>query len=123
MILSDCVCPGYELRLECTVVGGITTFWMGSAFDCRSSANGIGYIALRHSRFESGTYGSCNNGRIIARSINTTSDSNGIKYISQLIIQLDEKGFLDSKTVECIYTDGLNEMVIGMHNYTGGINY
>ena len=22
MVLSDCVCPGHELRLECTVVGG-----------------------------------------------------------------------------------------------------
>ena len=118
MVLSDCVCPGHELRLECTVVGGAVTIWRGSAFDCPE----ISYcneIVLRHSQFASGTSGSCNNGRIIGCSINTTSDSDGIKYISQLIIQLDVNGTLEGRTVECghdnfthystvIYTRGMN---------------
>ena len=42
-------------------------------------------IVLRHSQFECGTSQECNNG--------------GIKYISQLIIQLDENGTLDGRTV------------------------
>ena len=118
MVLSDCVCPGHELKLECTVVGAGFTTWNGSAFDCTTSGN---VILLHHSRFASGTdYGRCNNGRIIGRSINTTSDSDGIKYISQLIIQLD--GTLEGSTVECVYDDGLHTIVIGTHviSYTNG---
>ena len=116
MVLSDCVCPGHELRLECTVVGDGSTIWWGSAFDCQ--------IFLLHSRFQHDRLSvECNNGRIIGRSINTTSDSDGIKYISQLIIQLDENDTLDGRTYACAYDNGLNVTVIGMHNYTRGINY
>ena len=122
MVLSDCVCPGHELRLECTVVGAGFTVWTGSSFDCYYNE-----IILFNSRFQSGTSQECNNGnngKIIGRSINTTSDSDGIKYISQLIIQLDENGTLEGRTVECIYDDGCVTKVIGMHtiNYTRGIN-
>ena len=74
-------------------------------------------IVLQHSRFESGTYRTCN--RIIAHSINTTSDCDGIKYISQLIIQLDMNKTLEGRTVECIYDNGLCSKVIGIHYYTG----
>ena len=118
MALSDCACPGHELRLECTVVGGVATFWRGSAFDCT-----INRIALRHSQFESGSsVGECNNGRIIGHSINTTSDSDGIKYISQLIIQLDENGTLDGRSVECDILNGTHYIDIGTHviYYTRG---
>ena len=77
-----------------------------------------------HSRFESGTYGRCNNGRIIARSINTTSDGDGssYKYISQLIIQLDENDTLDGRTVECAYSETEYESMIGTYviPYTRG---
>ena len=114
MVLSDCVCPDHELRLECTVVGAGTTVWRGSAFDCPNFRN---EIVLQHSRFESGTYRTCN--RIIAHSINTTSDCDGIKYISQLIIQLDMNKTLEGRTVECIYDNGLCSKVIGIHYYTG----
>ena len=121
MILSDCVCPGHELRLECTVVGYGYTVWRGSAFDC------IYYnrIYLRHSQFENGVSGECNNGRIIGRNINTTSDSDGIKYISQLIIQLDENGTLKGRTVECATDNGTQYIVIGTHviSYTSGKYY
>ena len=55
MVLSDCVCPGHELRLECTVVGVGLTVWRGSAFsDCSGSR-----LVLRHSQFENGTYETC----------------------------------------------------------------
>ena len=115
VVLSDCVCPGHELRLECTVVGGASTVWRGSAFNCIGDR-----IFLRHSQFEIGISEMCNNGRIIGRSINTTSDSDGIKYISQLIIQLDVNDTLEGRTVECVHND---VVVIGTHTivYTRGI--
>ena len=121
MVLSDCVCPGHQLRLECTVVGGGTTVWTGSALDCTPSY--YNRIILRHSQFENGTSVGCNNSGIIVRSINTTSDSDGIKYISQLIIQLDENNTLEGRTVECFNDDGLHEIVIGTHviSYTSGM--
>ena len=120
MVLSDCVCPGHELRLECTVVGAGFTIWRGSAFDCPASAN---EILLFHSEFESQRLFGCNNGRIIGHSINTTSDSDGIKYISQLIIQLDVNGTLEGRTVECVHDNLTHEIVIGIRtiDYTRGI--
>ena len=50
--VSECTCPGRELRLQCTVVGGFSTIWTGTAFDCTGHAN---QIQLSHARFESGT--------------------------------------------------------------------
>ena len=113
MVLSDCVCPGHELRLECTVVGPGFTIWRGSAIDCTPSY--YNRIILRHTQFESGTSGGCNNGRIIGRSINTTSDSDAIQYISQLIIQLDESGSLNGRTVECAHNYNVQTTIIGRH--------
>ena len=108
MVLSDCVCPGHQLKLECTVVGGGSTVWRENAVGCIE-------LVLRHSRFENGIAGTCNNGRIIVRSISTISDSDGIKYISQLIIQLDENDTLEGRTVECAHDNGLHDIVIGTH--------
>ena len=95
-------------------MGGVVTIWRGSAFDCPASNN---RIVLRHAQFESGTSGSgvCNDGRIIGHSINTTSDSDGIKYISQLIIQLDENGNQDGRTVECAHHSYTQTTIIGTH--------
>ena len=119
MVLNDCVCPGHELRLECTVVGVGSTNWRGSAIDCQEK---IKELVLRHTGFENGTSSSCNNGRIIGRSINTTSSSDGIKYISQLIIQLDVNATQESRTVECTHDSGAQEIIIDTHNisYTRG---
>ena len=114
MVLRDCVCPGHELRLECTVVGEGFTIWWGSAFNNCTQKR----IILRHSQFGSGTSSVCNNGRIIGRSINTTSDSYGIKYTSQLIIQLDENGNLDGTTVECNRTFSQQSIIKGTHTIT-----
>ena len=117
MVLSDCVCPGHELRLECTVVGAGSTAWRGSAFsDCSQNQ-----IRLRHSNIES--VASCNNGGIIGSFINTTSDSDGVKYTSQLIIQLDENDTLEGRTVECAHYNLTHEIVIGIRtiDYTRGI--
>ena len=111
MVLSDCVCPGHELRLECTVVGAGFTVWNGSAFsDCSQNR-----IVLRHSQFGSGISSGCNNGRIIGRSINTTSDSDGIKYISQLIIQLDVNDTLEGRNVKCAHLSDTQTITVGTH--------
>ena len=62
MVLSECVCPGRELRLQCTVMGGGTTVWRGTAFDCLEQSD---EIVLRRFHFESGrATGECNNGMI-----------------------------------------------------------
>ena len=112
VVLSDCVCPGHELRLECTVVGGANTVWGGSAFSGCSSANNK--IVLLHSRFEHGlAVGKCNNGEIIGRGIRQV----GLNYTSQLIVYLNVNSTLRGKTVECFHDDGLyNEVTVD--NYT-----
>ena len=121
MVLSDCVCPGHELRLECTYMSGIATLWRGNAFDCPELNN---EILLQHYSFESEK--SCNNGTIIGRNINATYDGDGngygYKYISQLIIQLDENDTLEGRTVECAYSETEYESSIGTYviSYTRG---
>ena len=110
MVLSDCVCPGHELRLECTVVGGVNTVWRGSAF--RGCSNTNNEIVLRHSLFEHGlAMGECNNGVIVGRSIRQEGDN----YTSQLIVHLNVNSTLRGKTVECIYDDGKCTIPIGNH--------
>ena len=120
MVLSDCVCPGHELWLQCTVVGPGFTIWKGSAFNCSSTSD---EIFLRHSQFESGkVIRGCNYGRIIARGINKTSDSDGDKYISQLTIQLGVNDSLDGRTVECVHDNLTQRITINTYtiHYTRG---
>ena len=117
MVLSECVCPGRELRLECTVVGIGSTVWSGTAFDCPERGN---EILLRHSQFESGgAVGECNNGMIIGHFHNRTFDDLNSKYTSQLTIQLPSlnatNNTLEGKTVECIYDNGTMVTVIDTH--------
>jgi hypothetical protein len=60
---SSCGCVGDTLTFSCTVSGGSSTVWQGTAFgNCR--------IILLHSQFvlESGTHGSCNHGSMVAQS-------------------------------------------------------
>ena len=112
VVLSECACPGRELRLECTAVGGFSTVWKGTAFDCPGAGN---EILLRHSRFnQSG--GRCNNGMIIGRSRNETFDGLNSTYTSQLTIHLPSlnatSNTLEGRTVQCVH-DGVT--VIGNH--------
>ena len=114
VVLSDCVCPGHELRLQCTVVGPGFTVWKGSAFNCSSHSDKIN---LRHVRFEGGeATGGCNNGRISGHAVNKTSDGDGDKFMSQLTIQLGVNDSLDGRTVECAH-DNLTE-TITINTYT-----
>ena len=117
VVVSECVRPGRELRLQCTVVGRGSTVWKGTAFDCPEHGN---EIVLLHSRFESGTVtGVCNSGMIIGRSLNRTSDGSDSVFTSQLTIHLPllnaTNSTLDGRTIECIYDNGVNETNVGTH--------
>jgi hypothetical protein len=110
------VCPDGELRLECTVVEGANTVWKGTAFDCSTSND---EIALRHSQFESGIVGECNNGMIMGRNLNRMFDGPNSTFTSQLVIHLPllnaAGNTLDGTTVECIHDNGHREINIGTH--------
>ena len=113
VVLSEYVCPGRELRLECTVVGGFSTDWNGTAFDCPGHGN---EIFLRHSQFGPGTASVCNNGMIIGRSHNRTFDGPNSIYTSQLIIHLPSlnaaNNTLEGRTVQRVHNSD-NVTVIG----------
>ena len=106
MVQSDCVCPGHELRLECTVVGAGTTVWGGSAFSSNNE------IVLLHSLFDHGlAVGECNNGAIVGRGIRQV----GLNFTSQLIVHLNVNSTLRGKTVECFHDNGLQATSVGNH--------
>ena len=85
------------LTYTCTVTGLGNTLWNGSAFDCGHIIN---EIILRHSQFTvsagHGTFGECNNGAIVARSIGVTNN----RYISELNVTVSAN--LHNRTVQCI---------------------
>lgn len=126
MVVSKCACPGRELRLLCTVVGGGNTIWRGTAFDHTCRSGKYNEIVLRHSKFESGReIGECNDGTIIGRSLNRTLDGSNFIFTSQLVIHLPlpnaTNDTLEGKTVDCIYDDGLTASetnTIGTHTIT-----
>ena len=114
---SECICPGRELRLECSVVGGISTTWRGTAFNCPGHSN---EITLPHAQFKTGgTTVTCNNGMIIGHNLSRALDFDGsnYKFTSQLFIHLpllnDANNTLDDRTVECIRFNGTTGDVIG----------
>ena len=117
-VLSGCVCPGRELRLECTVVGGFATEWRGTAFDCPEQFD---VIDLLHSGFESGTTLECNNGIITGHGHNRTFDGLSSTYTSQLTVSLPSlnatfNNTLDGKAVECAHNVGLpDNMLVGAY--------
>ena len=116
MVVSECTCPGRELRLQCTVVGGFSTIWTGTAFNCSGRGN---QIHLSHARFGSGgAIDICNSGMITGRILNRTFDGPNSIYTSQLTINLpllnDTNNTLDGRTVECAYISDTID-VVGNH--------
>jgi hypothetical protein len=95
------------------VVGGFSTVWKGTAFNCPGRGN---EIELSHARFDS-PGGECNGGNIIGRGRNRTFDgSTDSQFTSQLTIHLPflnaTSNTLEGETVECT-RDGVD--VIGTH--------
>ena len=84
MLISSCtVCFGQEAVFRCTVNGGVTTTWRGSALENCSD----GSITLRHSQFGNGTTTinkTCGTtGQVAGRTISVENGS----YTSNLIIE------------------------------------
>lgn len=90
------------------------TVWRGTAFDCS-----IYEITLLHSRSADGTFGVCNDGDIIARSLSVE----GNNYTSQLNINATSN--IAGKTIECVNVDTNTTMIqfsTVTPTYTTGIN-
>ena len=106
--LDECICPGFNLTFECSILGSGLTVWQGSAFDCQILLSHV------HSRFED-AIGHCNSGGIEASSIGVVPASNGTNdqcFISQLRVAVTD--VMRNKTVECIHDQpGLQPAVIG----------
>ena len=100
---NGCICPGHQVTYECTIVGGGTTVWNGSAFNCTSDQ-----IPLRHSQFESGTaVGVCNDGAIVAHGIRRENYT----FISQLNVTIEQN--MIGRTIQCVYHDGIHITIVG----------
>ena len=77
-------------------MGGGSTLWEGTAFDCFETEDSI---LLRHSLFGSGGItGQCNNGAITGQSIGVENEC----YTSQLNVTVDPT--LNKRTVRCTHT-------------------
>ena len=112
---TQCTCPSDLLTYTCTAVGGGTTLWGGTAFDCPSTAN---EIILRHSLFAvRGAFGDCNNGAIVGRSLRVENNC----YISQLNVTISTS--LNNKTVQCAHNSdvGTNTVDEASLNVISGI--
>ena len=99
---GGCICPGYTLTYECTVMGGPggATVWRGTVFNCPLSDH---EVVLLHSRFESdtGTFRTCNNGAIVGQSLRVEDNS---RYISQLNVTVSSD--MIGESIECAHDHG-----------------
>ena len=114
-IESGCTCQGHNVTFTCTIVGGGSTIWKGSAFDCPSASDSSdNQILLFHSRFgsEQNPTGSCNNAKIQGMGV---SNVNGI-FTSQLIVTITPS--VIGKEVQCVHENTIAEIPIGSGNIT-----
>ena len=105
------------LTFECQVTGGVSTVWNGSAFMCPDTGNEIN---LLHSRFDSGTSGTCNDINNSVIIVGESIEVNGSEYTSQLNISFSSSSI--GKTVNCVRDDGLNDSVISNYTIPSDIN-
>lgn len=101
-----CVCRGDVVTYTCTSMGGGSTQWEGSAFDCPSSMN---EIILRHSQYTRGTSDTCNNGEIVGKSV----DVRGSSYTSQLIVTVG-RDLSHNVTIQCIHNADQGQINVGV---------
>ena len=66
------------------------------------------YIALLHSQFMQGTYGTCNSGALIGSSLRAENGS----YTSQLSVTISRE--LDEHSIECAYDSGTQLLTVGI---------
>ena len=86
VLTGSCICPEQEAVFNCTVDGGATTVWKGSALENCSD----GSIILRHSQFnnEHTISKTCGiSGQVIGQGISVENGS----YTSQLILSITQQ--------------------------------
>lgn len=96
-MLGECICQGYNVTYECTVVGPGSTVWRGSSLQGCSNNQ----ITLFHGQFSRGTVVRCNGGSVVGRSVRVDDNC----YTSQLEIFVGAN--LIGTTVSCFYDNGL----------------
>ena len=98
-------CPGNILIFECTVLGGGSTVFGGSAVICND-------IILLHSLFNTtnGTSKSCENKTAVGQSL-SAEDSNC--YTSQLNITVTSDVY--GRSINCYHDNGTTEKLVGSH--------
>ena len=102
----QCACPGDVLNFTCTVIGIGNTLWRGSTFNCPDTTN---EIILRHSQFSrsDGTSGNCNNGAIVARSMDVVGNC----FRSQLDVSVSAS--FNNRNVQCDHNSNTGTKRIG----------
>lgn len=108
---SSCGCVGDTLNFSCTVSGGASTVWQGSAFgNCR--------IILLHSHFASGSgvSGTCNHGSIVAQSesYSINYSTNTSYYTSHLRVTAAHD--LNNTDIQCLLHINSQLTPIGSYN-------
>lgn len=93
-VQHGCVCLGEPLVFQCSILGGGTTVWQGSAFHCPLSSD---EIHLLHSQFNLRIVKTCNNGEIIGRALRTEAPD---CFVSELKLQNVTRDLV-GKRVEC----------------------
>ena len=76
-------------------MGGLTTIWQGTAFNCSDIGN---VIYLLHSQYGMSITESCSNGALVSEGIGNI----GTDYTSQLSVMANSD--LNRTTIECIRT-------------------
>ena len=102
---TRCACVGKELTYTCTAVGGGSTLWTGTAFDCSNN-----WINLRHSLFSDpnrGATGDCSGGALVGQSIGVTGNC----YTSQLHVRVAAD--MNNETINCDHRPGTEINTIG----------
>ena len=93
---SSCVPEGDTVVYQCIVtditMGGLSTIWHGTAFNCSDIGN---EIALLHINFGMSITMSCSNGALIGEGV----ESNSNDYLSQLSVTANSD--LNGTTIEC----------------------
>ena len=104
-VSTQCACAGDKLIYNCSVVGGGSTIWSGTVFDCPQARS---RITLRHSLFTSNqAFGICNNGDIEGRGLEVVNNC----YTSQLNVTVRET--FNNKTVQCILNSNQGTREVG----------
>ena len=110
-----CTCVDDRLIFNCSVVGGTTTIWRGTAFDCPLDGS---EITLRHSLFASNeAIGICNSGDISGQGLGVVNNC----YTSQLNMMVRES--LNNKTVQCVLNsdEGMRTISESLLNVVSGM--